>query len=72
METSQQQIAIEDLRTVEGLAKENPNILNVSLLQWQMRFREQNGLASACVKVGKRVLISKSRYEQWLASQAGK
>lgn len=72
MQTQEQQIDIGDLRTIEGLANENPEVLNVQLLQWQLRHRTQNGLNSAVVKVGKRVLISKTRYQQWLSSQAGK
>jgi len=72
METAAQQIDITDLRTIEGLVSENPEVLNVSLLQWQLRHRDQNGLNNAVVKVGKRVLISKTRYQQWLSAQAGK
>jgi len=72
MGTAEQQIDLSDLRTIEGLASENPEVLNVPLLQWQLRHRSQNGLDSAVVKVGKRVLISKTRYQQWLSSRAGK
>lgn len=65
-------IDLKDLHTVETLAGENAQILNVQMLRWQLRHRDRNGLANACIRIGKKLLISKSRYEQWLASQVGK
>jgi len=64
-------ITLDDLYDVEDLAATYPNILSVSTLRWQLRSRDANGLATACLRVGKKLLISKSRYEQWLASQTG-
>lgn len=71
MQTTDTQEAIElrDLRDVEALAAERPDVLSVSTLRWQLRHRDTNGLAAACVQIGKRLLISKSRYERWLATQ---
>ncbi len=63
-------IALSDLYQVEKLAAEYSNILTVATLRWQLRHRDTNGLAPACVNVGKRLLISKGRYEAWLATQA--
>lgn len=63
-------LALEDLHTVEGLAASFPNILNATLLRWQLRHREKIGLAPCCVRVGKKLLISKTRYEAWLAVRA--
>lgn len=65
-------VPLADLRTVEALAAEYPNILSTEGLRWQLRHRAENGLASCCVPLGKKLLISKSRYERWLATQAGK
>ena len=65
-------IPLGDLRSVEELAAEHPRILQVSTLRWQLRHRAENGLADCCVAIGKKLLISKSRYEGWLATQAGK
>jgi len=62
---------LDDLHTVEELAKKYPRILSVFTLRWQLRDRAKNGLAPACVRVGKKLLISKTRYEQWLAARAG-
>lgn len=69
MET-QAPIQLNDLLTIEQLADAHPNILKVATIKWQLRFRETNGLAAACVPVGRRLLISKTRYEAWLGSQA--
>lgn len=65
-------ITLDDLHTVEDLAEQYPKTLPAKTLAWQVRNREQNGLAPAVVRVGKRLLISKSRYEHWLATQAGR
>ena len=64
-------IALDDLDTVEGMAASYPRLLSVPTLRWQLRHRDSNGLAHACVPVGKKLLISRSRYEAWLASRAG-
>lgn len=65
-------ISLNDLKTIEGLVQENPSVLSVPLLRWQLRHRHENGMSTCCIKAGKRILISKSRYEQWLAANAGK
>lgn len=64
-------LSLDDLKTIEGLVKENPQALSVTTLRWQLRHRHENGLSTCCVRSGKRILISKTRYETWLASQAG-
>lgn len=64
-------LALDDLRTVEALSSENPQILTVPTLRWQLRHRDTNGLAPACVRIGKKLLISRTRYEAWLATRAG-
>lgn len=65
-------IPLDDLRSVQALAAEHPEVLTVEGLRWQLRHRADNGLAHCCVAIGKKLLISRSRYEGWLASQAGK
>lgn len=64
-------ISLDDLHSVEGLASQFPGILSADTLRWQLRDRARNGLASATVKVGKRLMISRTRYEHWLASRVG-
>ncbi len=64
-------IALGDLYDIKKLADEYPHLLTVPTLRWQLRHRDTNGLAIACVRVGKKLRISKTRYESWLASRAG-
>ncbi len=75
MQTNQAQksqpVEVSDLYTIEGLVAQNPEALTVPMLRWQLRHRQETGLSSCCVRGGKHILISKSRYESWLASQAG-
>ena len=69
--TQHQPLEVADLYTIDGLVAQNPEALSVPMLRWQLRHRQETGLASCCVRGGKHILISKSRYERWLASQAG-
>lgn len=62
-------LSLNDLNTVDELAAKFPNILTVPALRWQLRHRDDNGLAPACVKVGKKLLIHRPRYEAWLATR---
>lgn len=71
MTTDTNGIALDDLHSVEDLAAQYPKVLRPETLLWQLRNREQNGLAPAVVRIGKRLMISKSRYELWLATQTG-
>jgi hypothetical protein len=66
-------LSLSDLNTVDELAAKFPNILTVPALRWQLRHRDENGLAAAgvCVKIGKKLLLSRPRYEAWLTSRAG-
>lgn len=64
-------LALDDLNTVEGMSAAHPDKLPVATLRWQLRHRDTNGLAFAVVRVGKKLLISQSRYEQWLSTRAG-
>lgn len=66
----QDQIELNDLFTVDQLAAEHPEFLSVPTLRWQLRDRDSNGLQSACVKIGKKLLISKTRYQAWLAQKS--
>jgi len=71
-QTNATALSLSDLFTVENLARKHPGILSVQTLRWQLRHREENGLARCCVKSGKKLLISETRYEQWLGAQAEK
>lgn len=62
-------MSLDDLSTVDQLAAAFPNILSVPALRWQLRHRDENGLSVACVRVGKKLLIHRPRYEAWLATR---
>jgi len=65
-------IDLNDLRTVEQLAAEHPGVLKVATLRHQLRNRDENGLDSCCVRLGHRLLISKTRYQRWLGSRGAR
>ncbi|MDO3558275.1 hypothetical protein [Ralstonia pseudosolanacearum] len=65
------QIELTDLFSVQELAARHPRVLSVLALRYQLRNRHANGLAKACVKIGKKLLISETRYQTWLSEQAG-
>jgi hypothetical protein len=72
MQNPSENISLDDLHSVESFAQKYPALLTVQTLRWQLRHRDRNGMAQCCVALGKKLLISKSRYESWLAGQAGK
>ncbi len=65
-------VRLDDLHSVEDLAAAFPQVLSVQTLRWQLRYRTVNGLDAACVRAGKRLLISRSRYEEWLATRGSR
>jgi len=70
-QTTADAVQLSDLYPIEGLVAAYPALLSTATLRWQLRHRDTNGLASACVRIGKKLLISKPRYEAWLATRAG-
>jgi hypothetical protein len=67
--TKRPALALDDLFPVDALAQAFPQFLTLPTLRWQLRHRDTNGLAPACVRIGKKLLISRARYEAWLDSQ---
>lgn len=64
-------LSLDDLLTIEQLAERYPSFLSINTLRWQLRHRDTNGLRAACVQLGRKLLISKTAYERWLAGQTG-
>ena len=62
-------IAFDDLFSVQDLAKAHPAILTEATVRWYLRHRDSNGLAPACVPLGKKLLLSGRRFEAWLATR---
>ncbi|NFV82108.1 hypothetical protein [Magnetospirillum aberrantis] len=73
MQTSQNRpdaIPLDDLYEPSELVAMFPKVLSINTLKWHLFNRHKNGLDTACVKGFRRkILISKSRFEQWLATQ---
>ncbi len=55
---------IQNLRTIKQLAEEGP--WTASALRGLVNNAEDNGLAPAIVRIGRRVLIDKQRLEAWI------
>lgn len=53
--------------TVEQLVQKYP-CFTVGSLRWQLFNRAQNGLDSAVVQVGRRILIDDQKFVEWLRS----
>jgi hypothetical protein len=63
-------LKLDDLYTLEALVAATPNnTLSITNLRWQLRHRQETGLDACVVRNGKLLLISKSRYERWLATR---
>ena len=58
-------MAAPDLRTVKQVARERP-VFTVASLRWLIFNAETNGLDSALVRIGRRVLIDLERFDQWI------
>jgi hypothetical protein len=51
-----------DWETIRGLSKLSNGKLTETQIRWQLRFRDQNGLDKAVVKVGKTIYIHVPTY----------
>ena len=60
---------INELDTIETLTKANPNLFTDAQLRWALRFRDENGLSQAVIKVGRRLYIHRPSFLKWLANQ---
>lgn len=65
-------LPLDDFYTIEDFAAAYPKTAALHTLRWQLRFRKENGLDQCVVRVGKKLLISKSRYANWLQSRMGR
>lgn len=70
--TIEQGINIRDLSeldTIDELTARYPDKFTRSQLQWALRFREENGLESAVVKLGRRLYLHRPTFMMWLVSR---
>lgn len=72
--TIEQGINIHDLSeldTIDELTARYPNKFTKSQLQWALRFRDENGLNAAVVKLGRRLYLHRPTFMMWLVSRRG-
>ncbi|MGW8309745.1 MAG: hypothetical protein ACWGNB_01660 [Thiogranum sp.] len=50
------------METIPGLVKRSGGKLTENQIRWQLRFKEENGLSKAVVKVGKTIYIHVPTY----------
>lgn len=60
----------ERLRTLRQLAERNPAFTE-GALRWHVFNAKTNGLDSAIVRIGRRVLIDEQAFSQWLERHRG-
>jgi hypothetical protein len=59
---------LDDWHPIPALVAAYPDKLSEASLRWYLRHRDANGLAPAVRRLGHRLLISKTRFEAWLAN----
>lgn len=72
--TTEPEINIHDLSeldTIDELTARYPEKFTKSQLQWALRFREDNGLDRAVVKLGRRLYLHRPTFMHWLVNQRG-
>ena len=72
--TTEPEINIQDLSeldTIDELTARYPDKFTKSQLQWALRFRDENGLDSAVVKLGRRLYLHRPTFMLWLVSRRG-
>lgn len=57
--------------TPEALAKKYRSAFTLSSLRWHLFNRESNGLDSAVIQLGRKLLIDEAAFVVWLRSQRG-
>ena len=69
--SDQNAISPDDLIASCLMAETYPHIFTrPEQAEWLLRNRDNNGLSHAVVKIGKRLFLSRSRFAEFLASQA--
>ena len=60
-----------DVCTPKTLAKENPDTLTESQINWLIKTRHKNGLAEsgAILKISRKIYLKKSKFFDWFMQQ---
>lgn len=62
-------ISFDDFATIEQLAEESNGLTNEGKIKWAIRNRNKNGMDICLKKFGKRWLIHKPSFFNWLANK---
>jgi hypothetical protein len=62
---------LSELDTVDELVARYPDKFTKAQIQWQLRFREENGLAAAVVKFGRRLYIHRPTFMRLIVNRRG-
>jgi len=62
---------LSELDTIDELTARYPDKFSKSQLQWALRFRDENGLDAAVVKLGRRLYLHRPTFMTWLVSRRG-
>lgn len=55
--------------TIKEIVDCNEYPFTMGQMRLYLSLRQQNGLVEACIKIGKRVLINKDKFDKWLEKQ---
>jgi hypothetical protein len=72
--TTESEIKIHDLSeldTLDELTARYPDKFTKAQLQWALRFRDENGLDAAVVKLGRRLYLHRPTFMMWLVNRRG-
>lgn len=62
---------LSELETIDELTARYPDKFTKSQLQWALRFRDENGLDAAVIKLGRRLYLHRPSFMLWLVSSQG-
>ncbi len=63
---------LSEYETPESLVKLSDGKISLAQIRWSLRFRNDNGLNKAVVKMGKRLYIHRPTFMKWFAAGANR
>ena len=61
--------SIDELRTIEQLCNEYPDLISEHALRWVLRHRHENGLAEHVTHFGKSLVVYVPGFVRWLMTR---
>jgi len=63
---------LSEFETPDSLVKISGGKISLAQIRWALRFRNENGLNEAVVKMGKRLYIHRPTFMRWFAAGANR